>query len=163
MNGIFRLIVCVGGEKRMYCPSCGEQATPGLSYCKQCGAELSGKTGMSERSSAFFAAAMVGVFVFGLVAIAGLIAVMKACQLNEGLINGFAGLAFLMMVIIEAIFIRLLLRSTLGKRESSGQARSQRTTNELDVPPQALPAPAMSVTEHTTRTLEPIANENERR
>jgi hypothetical protein len=110
----------------------------------------------SARSSAFFAAAMVMTFVFGLAAIAGLIAVMKACNLNEGVINGFAVMSFLMMIVIEAIFIGLLLRSALGKRED--RARAQRTTNELDAPqPAALAAPAISVTDHTTRTLEPVA------
>ena len=146
----------------MYCPACGERTTKGLSYCKHCGAELNVKdldpTLTSARSSAFFAAAMVGTFVFGLAAIAGLIAVMKACSLNEGFINAFAVMSFLMMVILEAIFTRLLLRATLGKSERS--TFKQRTTNELDAPqPQALAAPAVSVTEHTTRTLEPIHRE----
>jgi hypothetical protein len=130
-----------------------------LSYCKHCGAELNVKeldpNLTSARSSAFFAAAMVGTFIFGLAAIAGLIAVMKACNLNEGLINAFALMSFLLMVILEVIFTRLLLRSTLGRREADG--RTPRSTNELNAPsPSALPAPAMSVTDHTTRTLEPI-------
>ena len=144
----------------MYCPSCGQLQPSGLSYCKHCGAELNGQkidpTLTSARSSAFFAAAMVMTFVFGLAAIAGLIAVMKACNLNEGVINGFAVMSFLMMIVIEAIFIGLLLRSTLGRREADG--RTPRSTNELDAPsPSLLSAPAMSVTDHTTRTLEPVA------
>ena len=103
---------------------------------------------------------MVGTFVFGLAAIAGLIAVMKACNLNEGFINAFAVMSFLLMLTLEAIFTRLLLRSTLGKRESS----KPRTTSELDAPPpQVLSAPAASVTEHTTRTLEPISQEKKAR
>src|SRR5690242_16610247 len=158
MNGCGGLIVCVGGETRMYCPSCGQLQPSGLSYCKHCGAELNAKeldpTLTAARSSAFFAASIVGTFVFGLAAIAGLIAVMKACNLNEGVINGFAVMSFLMMIVIEAIFIGLLLRSTLGKRGDRERARTQRTTNELDAPqPAALAAPATSVTEHTTRTL----------
>src|SRR5690349_18748208 len=138
MNGSGGLIVCVGGETRMYCPSCGQLQPTGLSYCKHCGSELNTKesdpTLTSARSSAFFAASMVGTFVFGLAAIAGLIAVMKACNLNEGVINGFAVMSFLMMVVMEAIFIGLLLRATLGRREDRERARTQRTTNELDTP-----------------------------
>jgi hypothetical protein len=146
----------------MYCPACGERTTQGLSYCKHCGAELNAKdidpTLTSARSSAFFAAAMVGTFVFGLAAIAGLIAVMKACSLNEGFINAFAVLSFLMMAILEAIFIRLLLRATLGKSE--GSITKQRTTNELEAQqPLVLSAPTTSVTDHTTRTLEPTPRE----
>jgi hypothetical protein len=148
----------------MHCPSCGERTTLGLSYCKHCGAELNAReldpTLTSARSSAFFAAAMVGTFVFGLAAIAGLIAVMKACNLNEGLINAFALMSFLLMVILEAIFTRLLLRSTFGRQQADGRSQSGRSTNGLDAPPaMALPAPVMSVTEHTTRTLEPIRDQ----
>lgn len=100
---------------------------------------------------------MVGTFVFGLTAIAGLIAVMRACHLNEGLINAFALMSFLVMVILEAIFTRLLLRSALGRKSADerGQARRS-TTKELDsAPVRAFPEPVLSVTDHTTRTLEP--------
>ena len=149
----------------MYCPSCGTAVTLGLSYCKQCGAELNAKDYdaaiTSARSSAFFAAAMVGTFVFGLAAIAGLIAVMRACHLNEGLINTFALMNFLLMVTLEAIFTRLLLRSALGRKgERERKPAKRSTTNELDpAPARAFPEPAMSVTDHTTRTLEPSRNE----
>ncbi|HKP12981.1 MAG TPA: hypothetical protein VJZ91_12750 [Blastocatellia bacterium] len=153
----------------MYCPSCGLLQASGLSYCKQCGAELNGKerdvTLTSARSSAFFAAAMVGTFVFGLAAIAGLIAVMKACNFNDGLINSFAAMAFLLMVILEAIFTRMLFGSARGRREAGERGQAKRpTTNELyDSQPQALPSPVMSVTEHTTRTLEPTPNDKSSR
>ena len=163
LNSSARRVVSLSEVNPMYCPSCGERTTQGLSYCKHCGAELNARdidpTLTSARSSAFFAAAMVGTFVFGLAAIAGLIAVMKACNLNEGLINAFALMSFLLMVILEAIFTRLLLRSTFGKRASE-RALTPRATNELDAPPSLmLSAPAMSVTEHTTRTLEPVRDQ----
>ncbi|HJQ27509.1 MAG TPA: hypothetical protein VKA60_26725 [Blastocatellia bacterium] len=138
----------------MYCQSCGTATTPGLSYCKNCGAELSANERSSRRPSelpAFLVGAMVALFIFGLGVITGLIAVMRASGLNEGLINGFAVLTFLLMVIIEAIFTGLLLRSTLG-RKKTGEPPARAATNEL---PQALAAPPLSVTEHTTRTLEP--------
>lgn len=138
----------------MYCPSCGSAATPGLSYCKQCGAGLKAKernlTRTPELPPGILVPAMVATFIFGLGAIAGLIAVMKACNLNEGFINGVAVLAFLMMVIIEAIFIRLLWRAAGGPKEAGDAGKWQRPTlSELDT------APPLSVTEHTTRTLEP--------
>src|SRR5205085_791739 len=100
--------------------------------------------------------AMVATFIFGLGAIAGLIAVMKACNLNEGFINGVAVLTFLMMVIIEAIFIGLLWRAAGGPKEAGDAGKWQRPTlREFDAAPPILPAPPLSVTEHTTRTLEP--------
>ena len=145
----------------MYCPSCGTSQPTGLSYCKHCGAELNAKgpdaTLTAARSSAFFTAAMVGTFVFGLAAIAGLITVMRACHLNEGLINAFALMSFLLMVILEAIFSRLLLRSALGRKNADERGRAKgSTTKELDAAPvRAFPEPVISVTDHTTRTLEP--------
>ena len=140
----------------MYCLACGTAATPGLSYCKHCGAELNGKERHSRRTSelppGLLVPAMVALFILGLGVITGLIAVMRASGLNEGLIGGFVGLAFLLMVVIETIFAWLLLRATVGRKGTGGQA----TTNELAAPqPRALAAPPFGVTEHTTRTLEP--------
>jgi predicted nucleic acid-binding Zn ribbon protein len=145
----------------MHCPSCGTAVTPGLSYCKHCGSELNGKERNLRKSSelppGILVPAIAFTFVAGMGVLIGLIAVMKNYNLNEGLINGFAVLTFLVMVIIEAIFIWLLLRSTLGRRGADDPAQAKRaTTNELragEAP--ALPEPRMSVTEHTTRTLEP--------
>jgi len=151
----------------MYCPSCGERVTPGLSYCKHCGAELTGSGRNRWRGAglppALLVAAMVATFVFGIGVMAGLITVMKACGLNEGVINGFAVMSFLLMLTLEAIFTRLLLRSALGRREADGRGKTGRSTNELDAAPvRAFPEPVMSVSDHTTRTLEPVPNEKER-
>src|SRR5205085_11315089 len=116
----------------MYCPSCGSVATPGLSYCKQCGTELSAKdrhaTRRSDLPPGILVPAMVATFIFGLGAIAGLIAVMKACNLNEGFINGVAVLTFLMLLIIEAIFIGLLLLAAGWPKEAGDAGKWQRPT-----------------------------------
>lgn len=147
----------------MYCPSCGSAATPGLSYCKHCGAELDAKERGPRKSSelapGILVPAITFTFVAGMGVIIGLIAVMKNYNLNDGLVNGFAALAFLLMAAIEAIFIWLLLRSVVGRKKTV-ESPARATTNELaGTPPQALAAPPLSVTEHTTRTLEPIPNE----
>jgi len=143
----------------MYCASCGTVATPGLSYCKHCGAELSAKDRGPRKSSelppGILVPAMVALFIFGLGVITGLIAVMRASGLNEGLVSGFAALTFLLLVVIEAVFMGLLLRSVIGRKKTI-EPPARAATNELAEPqPQALAAPPLSVTEHTTRTLEP--------
>jgi type III secretory pathway component EscV len=88
--------------------------------------------------------------------------VMKAVlDLNAGQVLGFATLSFLIMLLIEGVLIWRLSRRKRGAEETGGAALSkEQTTRELDaararVLPEAMP----SVTEHTTRTLEPIYSE----
>ena len=151
----------------MYCSSCGVAVAQGLSYCNYCGAKLNGVKGdsvikSSEAKPESLIGAMVFVFVFGLVAISILMRVMKAVlDLNVGQILAFTLLSFLIMLLIEGVFIRLLLRRSRGVEETGGTALSkERAANELDATQaRALPEAMPSVTEHTTRTLEPAYSE----
>jgi type III secretory pathway component EscV len=88
---------------------------------------------------------------------------MKAVlDLNAGQILGFAALSFLIMLLIEGVLFWRLSRRRRGAEET-GAAPSlskEHTTKELDaarvrVLTQGMP----SVTEQTTRTLEPIYSE----
>src|SRR5215210_6551595 len=152
----------------MYCSSCGVSVAQGLSYCNHCGAKLNGEKGDSLikttelRAESLIILAMFGVFVLGLLAIAVLMGVMKTVlDLNAGQILGFATLSFLLMLIIEGVLIWRLSRHRRGAEETGATALSkEQPTKELDaararVLPEAMP----SVTEHTTRTLEPIYSE----
>lgn len=151
----------------MYCSSCGVAVAQGLSYCNYCGAKLSGAKGETriEPSAAkpeTLVAAMVFVFVFGLVAITVLMGVMKAVlNLDGGQILGFALLSFLIMLSLEGVFIRLLLRRKRGTEEEGDTVRLKgQATKELDAAQaRVLPEPVPSVTEHTTRAFEPVYNE----
>jgi heme A synthase len=105
---------------------------------------------------------MAGVFILGLVAITMLLGVMKTVlNLNTGLVLAFALLSFLIMLSIEGVFVSLLLRRKRGSEEAGGATLLQgQATRELDAAQaRALPEPASSVTEHTTRTFEPVYNE----
>jgi predicted amidophosphoribosyltransferase len=67
----------------MYCSSCGAAVSQDLSYCNRCGAKLNGVKGdsaikLSEAKPESLINAIVAVFVCGLGAIIGLMAVMKA-------------------------------------------------------------------------------------
>ena len=151
----------------MYCSSCGVAVAHGLSYCNYCGAKVSGAKGddVSESSEVrpeFLVAAMVAVFVFGLVAIMMLMGMMKAVlNLNVGQILAFTLLSFLIMLSLEGVFIRLLLRRKRGPEEAGDAVLLKgQATKELDAAQaRALPEPAPSVTEHTTRAFEPVYNE----
>lgn len=150
----------------MYCSSCGGVVTEGLTYCKHCGAKQNEAKGESrarstELSPNLLVPAMVFAFVLGTFSITLLMLVMKKLDFNEGMINGIVMMTFLMMLILEGTFIWLLIsrrrgQQSLGEREQS----REHTTKELDaVHVRALPEPIPSVTEHTTRTLEPTLSD----
>jgi hypothetical protein len=65
------------------------------------------------------------------------------------------------MLLLEAVFIWQLLRRKRGAEETGDTGLStKQATNELDVAQaRALPEQTPSVTEHTTRSFEPIYSE----
>jgi hypothetical protein len=151
----------------MYCSSCGVAVAQGLTYCNYCGAKVSGAKGDSVNESPavkpeMLVAAMVFVFVLGLAAITMLMGMMKAVLgFNVGLIIAFTLLSFLIMLSIEGVIIRLLLRRKRGTEEAGDTVELKgQATNELDAAQaRVLPEPVPSVTEHTTRAFEPVYNE----
>jgi hypothetical protein len=150
----------------MYCSSCGVAVAPGLSYCNYCGEKLIGaKSDRLIKSPGVkpetLVAAMVFTFVFGLGAITFLMGMMKAVlHLEVGLLLFFALLSFLIMLSLEAVFIRLLFRRQRGAEEAGDTVLKGQATRELDAAQsRALPEPLPSVTEHTTRAFDPIYTE----
>ena len=150
----------------MYCSSCGVAVAQDLSYCNYCGAKLNGVKGETRIKSPevkpeMLVSAMVIVFVFGLAAITLLMLVMKDVLGNVGQVLALTLLSFLIMLSIEGVIIRLLLRRKRGTEEAEDTMRLKgQATKALDAAQaRALPEPMPSVTEHTTRTFEPIYNE----
>src|SRR5215471_77854 len=97
----------------MYCSSCGVSVATGLIYCNYCGARLNpvDRAKSSEVRPESLIAAMGAVFIFGLVAIAVLMGTMKAVlYMDMGQILGLTFLSFLIMMLLEGVFIYLLLR-----------------------------------------------------
>jgi len=150
----------------MYCSSCGVAVAQGLSYCNYCGAKLSGArdNGLEspEVRPELLVSAMAGVFILGLAAITVLMGVMKSVlDLPVDRILAFTLVPFLIMLVLEGVFLRLLFRRKRGSEEVGktvllkGQA-----TKELDAAhARVLPEPMPSVTEHTTRAFAPIHSE----
>ena len=152
----------------MYCSSCGVAVAQGLSYCNYCGAKLGGATADDLTKSPqvkpeLLVSAMAGVFILGLVAITMLMGMMKAIlRFEDGVILGVALVCFLTLLLLEGVFLRLLFNRKRSNQESGDnvQLKSGPATKELDAANAGLlRAPGSSVTDHTTRTLDPVRNE----
>jgi hypothetical protein len=150
----------------MYCSYCGTALTPGLSFCNRCGAELNGsdrggsKAKEAPQESLVWATAVVTIV--GLGGLIGLMAVMKqALHFPDLLIVLFSLLYFLTFLGVDISFIWILLRQKSGWRPAKGFIRRNvPSTNELaGMQPRSLAEPSASVTEHTTRTMDPLQAE----
>ena len=150
----------------MYCSACGVNVAQGLSYCNYCGAKVGEKSDSISKSSEvkpeFLISAMIGLFIFGLIAITILMGMMKqVLGLPVERVLGFALLPFLLMLTLEGVCLRLLLLRHRGTEEAGANALlKEQTTKQLDrAEERLLTEPAPSVTDHTTRTLEPVYSE----
>jgi hypothetical protein len=151
----------------MYCSSCGAAVAQGLNYCKRCGTKLGVTKGEelttpAEPPPESLVWAMVVVFIVGLGATIGLMAVMKqVLDFNPGLIIGITLLSFLLMCTIEGVFIWLLMGGRRGAKEVSDLSRlKEQMMKELgESQKPGLPEPTPSVAEHTTRSFESVYSE----
>jgi heme/copper-type cytochrome/quinol oxidase subunit 2 len=104
---------------------------------------------------------MIAVLVFGFVAISALMMTMKVVGLDVGLILALTILSFLIMLLVEGVIIWQLLRLNRGAGKTRDAELSEEQVSkeiyaaQMRVLPEAMP----SVTEHTTRTLDPIYRE----
>jgi divalent metal cation (Fe/Co/Zn/Cd) transporter len=95
-------------------------------------------------------AAIAAVFIFGLAAIIFLMIATKFVfgHENPALTMAFTLLGFLVMLVVEGVFIRLLL----GRKKDAKEAVKELSEAKARL----LPEPTFSVTDHTTRTLETV-------
>ena len=145
----------------MYCSTCGTQSTAGLSYCKRCGASL--EAGQAKSGNPGIPSGLMGLF-WGLAvtAIGGVSAVLAlgiplvAVGMRPSYLLPLMGAG--MLVIVATIAFLMVQLSRLISI-SANQPRSPQQRPAI-VPPQPYqlaqpPASISSVTEHTTRSLEP--------
>jgi hypothetical protein len=143
-----------------------------LSYCNRCGAELStsvAKKKSSEDKDSFAESlvwSIVAVSVGGLALLIGLMALMKnELHFANGMIVIVSILSFVLLLGAEGTLVWLLLNTQRRARSHEKEAveitqPKGTATKELGEAQQPmLVEPAASVTEHTTRTLEPLYRE----
>jgi len=149
----------------MYCSSCGVAVAQGLSYCNQCGAQLSGAKGegvtkVARAQPESLVWAIVAIFVVGLGSIMGLMGILKVqFNANLGIVIIFSLIILLLMLAVEGVFISLLFGSKGDSEDvkSRTEQLQQQATKELDeAQPRVLAEPVSSVTDHTTRAFEPV-------
>jgi len=149
----------------MYCSSCGVAVTQGLTYCNYCGAKLnyadSGDKPPEIRPGGLVTM-MVATFIMGLFVITIFMGVMKTVlHFEYGPLVAFTMLGFLIMLMLEGIFIRLLFRP-LKRRDSEPRNTFQNnrgSTKELEAQSRMPLEPIASVTENTTRAFYPVYSE----
>jgi hypothetical protein len=148
----------------MYCPSCGNKVSAALSYCNQCGVRLTAaedKRMLPASSYNSLVGAAIGIPFVGLAMIFVLIAALKnGMGFRDDFIFGMIFLTFILLAITEiGCFVMLLTRSKAPKAPGSSAAKDDR-----ELPGAALrglgsptyePMQGGSVTDHTTRTLDP--------
>jgi len=105
---------------------------------------------------------MVATFIMGLFVITIFMGVMKTVlHFEYGPLVAFTMLGFLIMLLLEGIFIRLLFRP-LKRRDSEPRNTFQNnrgSTKELEAQSRMPLEPVASVTEHTTRAFDPVYSE----
>jgi len=144
----------------MYCSSCGSAIPPNLTFCKICGAKLtvSRSDPLTKPTPLFpesLIAAMVATLVFGTGVIIGLMTVMKAVGFEIAIILGVSMLLFGLMFVIEAFLIFLILSAKRDAKKR--ERRSEQLTKEIEESQaRLLSEPLQSVTEHTTRSFDPV-------
>ena len=157
----------------MYCQTCGAQLAQPLSYCNHCGADLNtlkveGQAGTAGTAIETLVWVIVGTTITLLGMALGALVLIKNGAINERLGIAFVILTFVSLVVAEGVLVWRLLRLNRGVEEIRAVPKlNDLSTDEPNpVTVRALQEPlepVSSVTEQTTRTLEPSDSKGERR
>ena len=150
----------------MVCQSCGAQFTSGLSFCPRCGVSLNVPASWNAPNSPpispdslVWAVVVATVVVLGLI-LGGLIA-LKQNGVGDDLAAAFMVLSVVTLLGVDAMFFRLLFSLKRGARTVESAAPAK------ELAPRALGAaqgnllnePPPSITEQTTRSIDPLYRE----
>jgi hypothetical protein len=154
----------------MYCPTCSAFITEGVAYCPRCGGRITpgalapvqppAKLGeVIQYLTVTTGAVALGGFIFAFV----LAVVLSKRGMDTSAIVILVFASLLTVCIISGMLIRLLARSMNAYMHTDGRVEAQQkpepgrrisntNTAQIEEPRQ----PVSSVTDHTTRTFDPI-------
>ena len=157
----------------MYCHTCGARLPQALSYCNHCGANLGtlkdqGQAGTAGTAIETLLWVIVGTTITLLGMALGALVLMNNGAINERLGTAFVILTFVTLLVSEGVLVWRLLHLNRGAEEIRTASQLNEPSAEEPGPStaRALPdhlEPVSSVTEQTTRALEPSYGKGERR
>ncbi len=149
----------------MYCPNCGKTADKKLKYCSGCGERLSkaaeiDKDGTPGKMLDNILTTLFLVVMFGLGILIGLVAVLLGNNVEPKFVM-FIAIAYLAAIFGICYTLLSQVPKLIDARlKASMQNDEPLTHRQLESPTTAqlegFREPAMSVTEHTTKTLDQI-------
>jgi hypothetical protein len=144
----------------MYCERCGKQIDESLNYCNSCGAQLKREVAAPPKSlTAFMIAALSCTVIFGLLILAILMSTLLDKVPNPDPIVAF-GVAYLVVLFAISFIISRQVSKLIDADLKSREFPQRSSAPPVQLPPRSpnqldeFREPA-SVTDHTTRTLEP--------
>jgi uncharacterized membrane protein YvbJ len=154
----------------MYCPTCGNRVVEGLIFCNQCGARVS----ESEKDAGMISEASFNILVGGLITIpivglgiiiALLIVMKKDLGFDNPMILIITFMSFALLLIAEGGLFWLLMHMTKARKTTKSTKTNKKDTAQLNEVVikglnegrhQGIYEPVPSVTDSTTRNLEPV-------
>jgi hypothetical protein len=158
------------GGDNVFCSACGIALAQRTKYCNRCGAQLittneAAEIDLIEKRMDSEMEGLFWITVFGMALIVGGMVLMKKVQLNEWLIVAYMALSSAAFVSYFGLTVWQVRRLSKKSNEVKGIVDvtpfEMRELNPAK-PLVSLDAPS-SVTEHTTRTLEVIHEERDKR
>jgi hypothetical protein len=151
----------------MYCSSCGIALSQQMKYCNRCGNQLiptrdAAEIEALEKRLDEYLEGLFWITVVGLgLILGGMVLMKRVFHLSDGLIIAYMVLSSLAFIINFALNLRETLRLMRNSKEVKATGLPGRLdTNELGPEKDHLVLEtAPSVTENTTRNLEPMAKE----
>lgn len=143
----------------MYCHACGIALSQPTKYCNRCGVQLitqdpSGELKRTEKRLDEYLDGLFWITAFGLGLILGGMIVLKKVGLSDFFI--FAYLLISSTAFIINFVINLMAARRIGRKSRDLPGADEKQTGQLGPATVEVLPPATSVTEHTTRSFEPV-------
>lgn len=145
----------------MFCSSCGGALSQHLKYCNHCGAQLAAATEAvvrkAEKRLDEYLDGLFWITVFGLAFILGGIALLQKLQVGSGLMVAYIVLSSAAFLVNFWLNLREVVRINKRSKEPVASLGEPPAIHELNpMNAQTVLSASPSITENTTRELEPV-------